>query len=767
MATTLFFDGRLTSVPGAYSKTDASGLEQIGLGSTGIVAVLGTAEGGRPAGQIEKLDDVIRITRPGTNNNPFRSGDLYEVGDMLWSPARDENIPGGAAQIVAMKVNPAVQGAATLPNVQGDALDLLAKDWGAFTNQINVSIQNGTSKGKLLSIIFEDITETVDDLGADEFFKLTYDKPTNGWDTMAGEVITGGSIVASGTRDVAGLDGDVTPLAAQGNVQVVSSDVGDTTQKVTVYGLDAAGDPVKETLDLDGTTPKVGTQVFGLGDVLGVLVDGVTVGNVLVRDNVGPTTILTITAGNTTSGLKPGVTMYVSGGKVTVAGDGATTKDLLLVGTAPSGAVQLEKLLLNGATNVVSTGDWATITAIVLGDVEAGVVVTVSAEAAKANALTQKTLQKAADYFNSRAVSTVGGFVFDLVTGMTTFLLSNLDVTPATQNILDPANPSFYADLWAMKNWINSNSQLFSAEFSTGASGGAVTNTASPVFLTGGSEGVAQYSDWLTALNALKKVRVDTVVPLTNDPAVHAQVQAHCAYMGGAGKSERDGVVGIADEVTGDLLTKSTVKSRIVDLNSRHLRATAQAIERYNVAGERTEFGPQFEAAIVAGMQAGSPIGEPTTFKYANALSVRQHSSWNPVDDAEEMINAGLWFLEELDGVGKRNARNVTTHLTSNNIAYVEASVNEAANVASYNFRTNMEFAVGRRGFAGTINAAKGVALDSLGLLVDETVLVKYRSLDISLAVDVLAVSVEMAPVIGINFVPITIHLVTVQQTAA
>jgi hypothetical protein len=109
----------------------------------------------------------------------------------------------------------------------------------------------------------------------------------------------------------------------------------------------------------------------------------------------------------------------------------------------------------------------------------------------------------------------------------------------------------------------------------------------------------------------------------------------------------------------------------------------------------------------------------------------------------------------------------VTSHLSSNNIAFVEGSVNQAVNYATFNFRTNMEAAVGKKGFAGTINAAKGIAVNTLGLLVDATILVTWRSLGIELVVDVLEVSAEMAPVLPINFVKNTIHLVTVRQSAA
>ncbi len=54
-----------------------------------------------------------------------------------------------------------------------------------------------------------------------------------------------------------------------------------------------------------------------------------------------------------------------------------------------------------------------------------------------------------------------------------------------------------------------------------------------------------------------------------------------------------------------------------------------------------------------------------------------------------------------------------------------------------------------------------------LGLLIDSGAITAYDKLDIDLAVDVLEVSLEIAPVLPINFVKTTLHLVTVRQSAA
>ncbi len=246
MASTIFFNGQLISVPGSYSEVDATGLEQVGLGATGIVAMLGTAEGGRPASTINEIKDIIRINKPEAVRTTFRSGDLREAGGILFEPGQDADILAGAQQVVAMKVNPATQAAASFANAQGNAVDVTAEDFGAFTDQINVAIATGTNQGKLITIIFEDITEAFDDIGGDDIFTLDYEVGATTWGTVSATVDAtvnaGGRVKVQATRAELGLDGDVTALLANGAARVVSAAPGDDTgQTITLYGLDATG----------------------------------------------------------------------------------------------------------------------------------------------------------------------------------------------------------------------------------------------------------------------------------------------------------------------------------------------------------------------------------------------------------------------------------------------------------------------------------------------------------------------------------------------
>jgi hypothetical protein len=856
-ASGIFFRGKFITVPGSYSEIDASGLEAIGLGATGRVAMLGTAEGGRPVSTITETKDIIRYKRPENARTIFKSGQLREGSAIAFDPSRDADIPGGAQEIIAMKVNPATQSSATLSAPNGTVATVTSEDYAAYTEQINLEIATGTSLGKLLTVRLEDDTEVLDNVGGTAMFTVQYTEAAAiGWDTMRMDVLASG-LRAWGTRAEAGLDAHVLAAITSGENVRVTATAGDAGKTITVYGKTVGDVPQRETITLINGTVS-GALLWGA--VYGAALSATAAGTVLVEEDAGGfTDLISITVGLQYRGLVPSSTMFVANTTLQLLADAATTREVHLWGRTASGAALSERVVLTGATPVVTVAStWTQIDVIVLGDLEAARTLTIAGVAVQTLNTSQNTLQKASDYFNARQVG-VNGFVFTMVSSLTSFLVADLDLTQSAVDVDNPATGSFYADLFFVLDFYDGASSLVDAAriaftamatdlvftvanttlytftlggvvftyTSSGAAtlaeivnafvarvnahptvnrtvvasnatnlritastpsgfvlaesdanisttaiattagvGTAPSNTTAPIFLTGGSEGVALFSHYQAALDLLKRIRVDSVVPLTPDPAVHAAVVAHCDFMAGLGRAERDAFVGLMNAAQTGLATKNEVKSQIIALNTRHVRALAQSFERFDTSGERVSFDPPYLAALAAGMQAGATVGTSLTFKLTNTLSLNQHSTWNPLDDAEEMINGGLMFAEEVDGLGRRFVRNITTHLSSSNLAFIEGSVNQAVNYSAFNFRTSMEVSVGKKGFSGTLNAAKSVAIGILGQLVDQEVLVAYQALSLDLALDVLEVSAEIAPIIPINFVKNILHLVTVRQAA-
>jgi hypothetical protein len=774
--TSIFFNGRLISIPGAYSQVDVSGLEQQGLGASGIVACIGTAIGGKPYNVVPESDvksNLQTATRPPQPATYFRAGDLLEAAPILFAPSVDPDVPAGAQEIVFVKANPAAPSSASFDNADGEALVLTSRDYGHFTTQINVTIGTGTTKGKKITVTFEAIAEAIDDAGGDQMFSLVYlsGTPADGFTTVTAKV-TASAIIAAFTRDQAGLAADVSAQVTTGQViELVSDDAGDTDVIIEIYGTDGSDATQREQVTLTGTSAIDTTSTWNSFHGARVI-SGTPAGTVTLRNDGGGTTITTLTAGAPTKGLEPLVDCAVAGSALSYVGDGATTARVTVYGLNAAGVVQTEVVLLAGTTPVAGTATWSRIDYLALGELAGGVVLTVSGNAVSVSIGPEKartTLQQVADRFNGTL-----GFTCVLITGRTSFLVKDLDVVAAT-SCKSPTTPVFYANAYLIVEAVNAKSALVAATRGTPGTG-APTNTSDAVYLAGGHEGsatpgqegtpTASTSDYQACLDLLTKVRVNSIVVLTHTPAIHAALAAHIQYMNGPGKSERDGAVGVQNSGDTGYATKTEIKAQIIDLNTRNIRVWAQGIGRYNADGDREIMTPKFGAAMLLGAQAGSPVGTSLTRKFMNILDLEQDASWNPVDDAEEMIQAGLVFAETIDGIGRRVVRNITTHLSSSNIAYTEASANEAINYSVYTYRQAMEAFVGKSGFSGTVVAAEGEALQTLNLLVGVS-LVAYKGLSLSLTLDVMETDVEMAPVLPINFVKITNHIVSIPQSAA
>ena len=761
IASAIFFNGRRINVPQAVARIDASALQSVSPASVGIVALLGTAEGGKPLTVEEEFSDY---TTPNALRNAYRSGDIKTNGLFCFEPANDDAVPGGAQKIVTVKVNPATQSLATLPDaIAADSVDLTSKDWGQFTEQINIEVAAGTVVGKLITIVFEDVTEIFDDVGGTSIFDVLYAPGVDGWDTMTG-ALTAAAFTAAATRSDTGLDAEISAdILSTGAVRVVSSAGGDTTQTCTIYGIDGSGNPVVETLTLDGTTDVDGTQHFSRN--FGAELSAAAAGTVTLSDQVIPTTILTFAPATTTRGVIIATNMPVDvNGFPTVDADAAAVGNfVLLFGESPTGAQALEEFDMTAGTPVVGTVAFRQITRVVLGDVAAARTITVTADAEVSSTSVFDTVQKLVDRLN-----TLDGFTANAtVSNPTTFLVVDADYSVPAITLIGAA-ADFFADLFFFIKAINDGSQFMTAARATGATD-VPANTTSPVFLAGGSEGTPTITEWTTAFTLLQKRRVTTIVPLTQDPAIHSLLLTHLIARAGrlariAG--EANGYVGIGT-TDGAGQTLSTIKSEIIALQNRNISAISQEVSRFDPdTGDATFFPPYTLATISAGMQAGSAIAEPLTRKKPIALDLRNDSSWSVEDDVNALIDAGLMMYEKVDNVGIRCIRSITTHLADDNVVFTEMSANESANTAIFELRRRLELKIGQRGLASSVAVIKSLAFSILGQLIDDEIIVAFRSLAVEQIADVFPVSVELAPVLPINFVPITVHLVATRIAA-
>ena len=760
MATAIFFNGRRLNIPQAVSKVDASALAAVSPAAVGVIALIGTAEGGAPLSVKESESDA---TQPGKVQDRYRSGDLRTAGLFAFEPSQDELVPGGASKEILVKVNPATQAGTSLPDDNSaDALDITSKDWGLFTNQVNLEVAPGTTDGKLYTVVFEGNAESFDNVGGEAIMDVLYTPGAEGYDTMTA-LINATNFIASATKAVTGLENERSAdIPAPGVLDVVSSAGGDTTQTLIAYGLDGSGDLVTDTISLNGATNAQGTVSFT--KVLACRLSAAAVGTITVSNFPVTTTLFSLAPAVLTRGLLD-VTNGPAAGVATVSIDVDDASDVVLIGTTSAGASANEVFdMTSGTTPVVGTVALASIATVLLGDTPAARTVAISINAALTTHAEFTTIAKVVDRLN-----TLAGFTANaLVSNYTTFLMVDADyhVAPARPAIsLIGAAGDFFADLYFAAKTLTEQSQYVNA---ARAPAGSLppANTAAPVYLIGGGEGTTTITEWQAAFKLLEKRRYNILVPLSRDPAVHSLALTHLLAKNGRLKSEANGYVGIG-KADGAGETRSELQSQIQALNTRHLAAVSQEVERFDpLTGEATWYPPYILAAIAAGMQAGSAIAEPLTRKIMIATDIRNDPTWDVDDDGSDLIDRGLMMAEKVDGVGIRWLRSITTYLADDNLAFTEVSSNESLITFLYEFRTALDKKIGNRGLPGTVGQIKSLASGVADRLVDEEKIFAHRALQIEQIGDVFPVSIEVALINPVNFIPITVHLAPSVATA-
>ena len=139
MAITINFNGASLRKPGVYSRTQVNLAGGFPLAPTGVVAIIGEAEGGAP-GSVEGVqtftsEDVQALV------SKYKSGPIVDAARVLVQPGRDARVPNGASQIRVYKVNTSLQSSLALDNAAPTALfNLTSRNYGEDENLISVTV---------------------------------------------------------------------------------------------------------------------------------------------------------------------------------------------------------------------------------------------------------------------------------------------------------------------------------------------------------------------------------------------------------------------------------------------------------------------------------------------------------------------------------------------------------------------------------------------------------------------------------------------------
>ncbi len=739
---------RVTYVPGVYTTVDASSLNATSPQASGIVAIIGSAVGGKPYTAIQSRRDVPAFSNISQLANNY-GGDLLEAANLCFSPSDDT---GGAQTVVALKANPATQAKLQLNGQTAASVIFTAQEWGGGGNGISVDVSLGSQKGVALTISKGNLTETADNLAGESVASLRYVTAPGSYSSVIGN-LTNGVLTAQGSLSFPGKQPEVGSSVTANPAPVsIHAEQADEGAILTLCGLDANGLALTEQFPLEAGPNR---SQYSFKTVLGMALDRPALA-VVARDGDGnPAGSL---LNNTQRiGMTPLHGIFVANSQVKLASPAQGT--VLVVGLDATGNPLTEAVTLSAA-GTTTVGSFSEVSLVITGGVAATGTITLSAPALRLAGQASTTLDaispQVAGLLDDTG-SAAAGFSMSIGATQGSTLLSSLGAL-ANVDLTAPAGASLASDVEALVDWVNANSVLVSAAAAPGATG-LPQLTPTPIFLSGGGEGLAKPSDYLACLDILKQVRVNVVVCLTLDEGINLGATKHCAYMTRIGASERTCFVGMGDPA-GQALPN---KARILTLAQRHnapgTTVCPNGLINYDTQGRLRTFLPQFFAAAAAGMRAGAAIGTPLTRKRMAVVGVTQDASWDAIGDADELLAAGIFYASEVDNVGVRIERDVTSYTSTDNEVYSSGAIYFANCYAVYVYRLSLEAYIGRPLFSGTLNQVIIGAKQILDQLVGIGAIYGYQDPTGTIVRDAIYLDQTWNPAEEINFILPTIRL--------
>lgn len=282
--------------------------------------------------------------------------------------------------------------------------------------------------------------------------------------------------------------------------------------------------------------------------------------------------------------------------------------------------------------------------------------------------------------------------------------------------------------------------------------------------LSGGSKGISTATDVQNALNSIAGLNIDFVVPLFDRDieglTMSAVVNALKSHISEANQikstTERQAFLGIYGPI-------ETLKQYAIVLNSPYFTLFGQRVKGTKADMSSAELGVWYLACMVAGIKAGTPVGEPLTFKRVNILDLVDVFANQTIED---LLLSGVGCVEQVPGIGFRLVKDITTYLSTDNDILCSASAMESILYIKKGLRTNLERFVGAKGLPRTIQAIKGAVIGYLTILstgydailmsttdAQGNLLPPFRNLEVTLVGNVINVRVELTIVPGIDYI--------------
>lgn len=160
----VFFNGRLWVSPATMSVIDDSAMFNKNASVGNVLAIIGKAEGGKPY-------EALSFGSAQEARAVLRGGMALKAVEKAFDPSSET---AGPSTVIFVRVNPATQSSLSLNDVSSnEVISLKSEGYGAFTNQIKVKIENGSTSGKKLTSQFGNDYFSSDNV-ARNCFSVTY-----------------------------------------------------------------------------------------------------------------------------------------------------------------------------------------------------------------------------------------------------------------------------------------------------------------------------------------------------------------------------------------------------------------------------------------------------------------------------------------------------------------------------------------------------------------------------------------------------------------
>jgi hypothetical protein len=327
------------------------------------------------------------------------------------------------------------------------------------------------------------------------------------------------------------------------------------------------------------------------------------------------------------------------------------------------------------------------------------------------------------------------------------------------------------ATLQAVINWLNSPAQ--SLVVATRGAGAGLQPAPLPfTYLTGGSDGVTTNQNWSNAFATLQTVSVQWLTPVTSNLSVIAMTDAHVQYMSTVGRKERRAICGMALGTT-DVQAIAAALA----INSDRTSLVHIGYYGYDLTGQQSGlqlYAPYQAAAAISGAFSGLNPGTPMTNK-SLAFSGLERILLNPTN-TDPLIQGGILCVESTPN-GYKVVQSISTWLVNNNYDKIEQSVGWALDFTVQNVRNALDVLRGSKNTPITMSRAVSITESQLrllatsepqgpGVLTGNAASPAYQGITASTVADALAVSFQCSPVLGVNFIPVTVFSVPFSGTA-